>query len=68
MDVLMFGILGAAVVLKGIMFIYCNMLRHLSDSTLVLAEDHRNDVLSNSVAIATSAVAAYVADRKCALI
>lgn len=64
MSPLMFGILGAAVVLKGVMFFYCYGLRHLSDATLVLAEDHRNDVLSNSVAIATSAIAAHVANRK----
>lgn len=60
MSVVIYVILGAAIVVKGLLFAFCYAIRKLSDSVVVLAEDHRNDVLSNSVAVLTASIAAYV--------
>lgn len=51
-------LMSSAIVIKLVLFIVCNRLRADSDSMMVLAEDHRNDVLSNSMALA-SAYASY---------
>lgn len=50
-------ILGAAVLSKLALFSLCSALRDKSASALALAEDHFNDILSNSGAIATAAAA-----------
>ncbi|GMH32244.1 hypothetical protein BSKO_00078 [Bryopsis sp. KO-2023] len=60
MNVWMYTILGAVVGLKTVLYLMCFVLRNLSDSTMVLAEDHLNDVLSNTVAIAAAAIATNV--------
>ena len=52
MDLLMYAILGAATAIKIALYLYCVALQHKSDSILALAEDHRNDILSNATAIA----------------
>ena len=51
------SILVAATTLKIGLFFLCNRLRHVSGTALALAEDHRNDVLSNLAAITTSSIA-----------
>jgi len=53
------AILIFAVIVKAILFFYCNAIRNQSPSALALAEDHRNDVLSNTMAILTATVAFY---------
>eukprot|EP00941_MAST-03F_sp_MAST-3F-sp1_P005177 g5177.t1 len=53
-------IMVVAVVVKAVLYFYCNTLRHLSPSALALAEDHRNDVFSNAMAISTAAVAMHL--------
>mmetsp|Transcript_9270 Transcript_9270/g.15064 ORF Transcript_9270/g.15064 Transcript_9270/m.15064 type:complete len:584 (+) Transcript_9270:100-1851(+) len=52
--VLTVGLLGSAIIIKGVLFVPCSSLSSQSDSMMVLAEDHRNDVLSNSVALFTA--------------
>mmetsp|Transcript_25344 Transcript_25344/g.37371 ORF Transcript_25344/g.37371 Transcript_25344/m.37371 type:complete len:370 (+) Transcript_25344:105-1214(+) len=56
--VIMFAILGVGTGLKVILFIYCrhvNSKNNLSSDTLdALAEDHLNDVMSNTMAILTA--------------
>ena len=52
MGILMYVILGSATAIKIVLWFYCVALQHRSDSMLALAEDHRNDILSNSMAIA----------------
>ena len=59
MGVIMYIILGSATALKIALFVYCRALQHKSDSIMALAEDHRNDIISNSAAIACGAVASY---------
>lgn len=44
-----FAIIAATVVIKMLLFLYCRHIK--SPSTNVLAQDHRNDVLSNAVAL-----------------
>ena len=43
------AIISATVVIKMALFLYCRRLK--SPSTIVLAQDHRNDVMSNAVAL-----------------
>ncbi|CAK0784774.1 hypothetical protein CVIRNUC_007978 [Coccomyxa viridis] len=57
MTVLMYIILGSATGIKILLFIYCYALKTQSDSMLALAEDHRNDIVSNLGAIAFGAIA-----------
>lgn len=52
-------IMGSATLIKAALFCYCNTIRHLSPSALALAEDHRNDVVSNTGAICTAFIAWY---------
>lgn len=52
MGLVMYLILGAATGTKIVLWFYCVALQHKSDSMLALAEDHRNDILSNMSAIA----------------
>ena len=42
-------IIGATVFIKGAMFLYCHQIK--KPSTDVLAQDHRNDIVSNSFAL-----------------
>jgi len=51
--------LSSAIAIKMVLFAVCNKLRDESDSMMVLAEDHRNDILSNSMALISS----YLANR-----
>ena len=57
MGIIMYVILGSATGLKVVLYILCAALRHGSDSMMALAEDHRNDIISNAAAIACGAVA-----------
>jgi divalent metal cation (Fe/Co/Zn/Cd) transporter len=50
-------LLGATFV-KGVLFLYCNSMRDVSPSVMALAEDHRNDVLSNTMAVFTALLSA----------
>lgn len=56
---LLYVILGVAAGLKVILYLYCVALQKQSESMLALAEDHRNDIMSNVVAILTGAAASY---------
>eukprot|EP00510_Aplanochytrium_minuta_P003750 CAMPEP_0184007018 /NCGR_PEP_ID=MMETSP0954-20121128/1067_1 /TAXON_ID=627963 /ORGANISM="Aplanochytrium sp, Strain PBS07" /LENGTH=565 /DNA_ID=CAMNT_0026285735 /DNA_START=469 /DNA_END=2166 /DNA_ORIENTATION=- len=47
-------LLVSAIAIKGVLFICCYSLKERSHSVMVLAEDHRNDVFSNSVALVTA--------------
>jgi divalent metal cation (Fe/Co/Zn/Cd) transporter len=51
------AILISATALKIGLFIMCNRLRKVSGTAMALAEDHRNDVLSNVTAITTAVIA-----------
>jgi len=51
------SILLIAVVVKVILFILCSALSKHSPSLLTLAEDHRNDVLTNTMALTTGLIA-----------
>uniref|UniRef100_A0A7S0MQG6 Cation efflux protein cytoplasmic domain-containing protein n=1 Tax=Pyramimonas obovata TaxID=1411642 RepID=A0A7S0MQG6_9CHLO len=51
------GILITATTLKVGLFFMCNRLRKVSGTAMALAEDHRNDVISNMAAIVTSSFA-----------
>ncbi|GMH42176.1 hypothetical protein BSKO_10095 [Bryopsis sp. KO-2023] len=60
MDLLMYVVLGVVIVVKTVLFFVCNSLKEVSESAMVLAEDHRNDILSNSVAIAAAVISIHV--------
>ena len=47
--------------------VYCVALQKTSDSMLALAEDHRNDIISNLAAIAFGAIASQVCCTCCLL-
>ena len=66
MDAAVYGILALAISLKACLFVFCFLLRSLSDSTLVLAQDHKNDVLSNVVVVVAASVSTSF-DHKCLL-
>ena len=57
MERLTYCILGAATLSKLCLFFLCAALKGQSASALALSEDHFNDVLSNSGAMATAAAA-----------
>lgn len=48
---------GVATGVKVFLYFLCIALAAKSSSAMALAEDHRNDILSNTVAITTAAVA-----------
>ncbi|GBG28725.1 Metal tolerance protein 9 [Hondaea fermentalgiana] len=50
-------LLGTAILVKLCLFVVCHAYRDESDSMMVLAEDHRNDILSNGIALATAFLA-----------
>jgi divalent metal cation (Fe/Co/Zn/Cd) transporter len=53
----MFLILGIGTIFKILLYFYCTSIRINSDILTALAEDHLNDVLSNSTAILTASLA-----------
>ena len=59
MTLMLYVILGVAAGLKVILYAYCVALQKQSESMLALAEDHRNDIMSNVVAILTGAAASW---------
>ena len=59
MTTMLYIILGVAAGLKVLLYIYCVALQKQSESMLALAEDHRNDIMSNVVAILTGALASW---------
>lgn len=61
-DNLMFIILAIGTIFKLILYFYCRMLNYNSDTLTALAEDHLNDVMSNSTAIVTASIAMYYID------
>lgn len=63
LDIVTYAVLGVAIGLKLALYFYCSALKAYSPSAMALAEDHRNDVLSNLVAIITASVAHYDPQR-----
>jgi divalent metal cation (Fe/Co/Zn/Cd) transporter len=57
--VTMYVILSIGIIAKFLLYIYCGFVNKSagSDSLAALAEDHLNDVLSNSAAITTASIA-----------
>lgn len=51
------ALLVVTIVLKIALYFYCNQWSDDSENAMTLAVDHRNDVLSNSVAAATALIA-----------
>ena len=64
MSYLSYSIMAGGTILKGLLYFYCRFIittsSNKSDALEALAEDHLNDVMSNSVAIITVAIAAHV--------
>ncbi len=58
-DFILYTILGIGIVMKFFLWLFCLKLNRWVQSDMIgaLAEDHFNDVISNSVAIATAAAA-----------
>jgi divalent metal cation (Fe/Co/Zn/Cd) transporter len=56
---LFFGLLGLCTFAKFLLYLFCKHINKdiNSDSLTALTEDHLNDVLSNSIAIATAVIA-----------
>lgn len=50
-------VLCVVIILKTALWAICNALRDVSVAVMALAEDHRNDVMSNGVAIVTAFIA-----------
>jgi len=55
----LYAILGVGIGLKFFLWLYCSHINKTAKSDMIeaLAEDHFNDVISNTVAIATAAIA-----------
>ncbi|KAJ3011125.1 hypothetical protein HKX48_007007 [Thoreauomyces humboldtii] len=53
------GLVGAAIAVKVVLFLYCSTLKQYP-SAKILAQDHRNDVVMNSVGITLSILGAKV--------
>mmetsp|Transcript_6769 Transcript_6769/g.16603 ORF Transcript_6769/g.16603 Transcript_6769/m.16603 type:complete len:408 (+) Transcript_6769:141-1364(+) len=51
------SILVAAVFIKLVLYVFCSRMSRFSPSLFTLAEDHRNDVLTNTMALATGLIA-----------
>lgn len=62
-DLAMYVLLGLAVGAKVGLYAVCAALAKVSDVANALAVDHRNDVVSNSVALAAAALAANFGSR-----
>jgi divalent metal cation (Fe/Co/Zn/Cd) transporter len=58
----MYIVLGIGILLKLFLYFYCQWAKQIlrSDMLDALAEDHFNDVISNSVAIVTAAIAFHI--------
>lgn len=54
------GILFSTIIIKLILFIYCQFFVFDNQSVEALAQDHRNDVLSNMCSVVTALVGYYV--------
>lgn len=50
-DAVSYGVIGTVIVAKSLLLLLCWSLRGASDSAAALAQDHRNDVVTNSVTI-----------------
>ena len=59
LDKVTLGMLLGTIVVKALLFIYCHWFTHGSPSTEALAQDHRNDVISNTGAIICAYIAAH---------
>ncbi|KDO21523.1 hypothetical protein SPRG_12487 [Saprolegnia parasitica CBS 223.65] len=59
MSILTIAVLAIAIVVKLILWFLCAQIAHVSPSAAALAQDHRNDVFSNAVAVTTSMIAHY---------
>jgi len=59
MSMMTIGILVVAILMKMFLWWYCEKIGECSPTALALAQDHRNDVMSNSMALATSLIAQY---------
>ncbi|KAF0686852.1 Aste57867_21380 [Aphanomyces stellatus] len=55
-------ILATTIVVKLMLWFLCSQIAHVSPSAAALAQDHRNDVFSNGVAVITSIVGHYRSD------
>eukprot|EP00042_Codosiga_hollandica_P050676 m.611017 g.611017 ORF g.611017 m.611017 type:complete len:107 (+) comp58136_c0_seq2:942-1262(+) len=53
------GLVGGDIVMKLILYLICRRYAHTSVAAAALTQDHRNDLVLNSVAIVTSAVASH---------
>jgi cation diffusion facilitator family transporter len=62
MTLLLYIVLGVATGIKVLLYFYCIAYAKRSPTLEALAEDHRNDVLSNTVAICTAFVATWRSD------
>jgi divalent metal cation (Fe/Co/Zn/Cd) transporter len=60
-DFNLYTILGVGIVMKFLLWLFCLKINQVIDSDMIgaLAEDHFNDVISNTVAIATAAAAVH---------
>lgn len=58
-DRVMFLILAIGTIFKLFLYFYCTSIQINSDILTALAEDHLNDVLSNSTAILTASIALF---------
>lgn len=61
-DAVIYVILGLGIILKVILYFFCEWARHVlkSDILQALAEDHLNDVFSNLAAVCTASIAFYL--------
>jgi cation diffusion facilitator family transporter len=59
LDAITVGMLVGTIIIKALLFIYCNYFTKGSPSTEALAQDHRNDVVSNTAAIISAVIGFY---------
>ena len=59
LDAITIGMLLATIVSKAILYVYCNFFTKGSPSTEALAQDHRNDIISNTGAIFSAYIGFY---------
>lgn len=58
-DMVTIGLLLGTIAVKAILFVYCNWFTKGSSSAEALAQDHRNDVVSNTGAIISAYIGYY---------
>jgi cation diffusion facilitator family transporter len=56
-DEITYGVLAAVIATKAVLYLICSRLADVSASVDALAQDHRNDVITNSVTIAAVLIA-----------